>query len=303
MARFRDCRPLALDSGLSCWIGSLKFQGCVGLENLAGLLANSPIRNCSQSHDCVAQFEFRPGQDQETDPKHATLKWEDIKGTLCNAGLVATAVRGGGKGYSNVLLGDSTDLRDLGAEPGLVLGSPPYCTRIDYAMATRTELSVLGLSSIEQAELRRKLMGTTTVPSRESSVAWAAGETARRTLEAVRNHPSKASSTYYSKWLAQYLATFVSSLTELGRIVAPKGTIGIVVQGSYYKEILIDLPTITDEILAGLGWNLFRSYEFQPRRSLAHINPVLSAIVTEVAQRASTFFVLRPSRLLKNHRL
>ena len=203
----------------------------------------------------------------------ATLMEEEIRGALSSAGLSATAVHAGIEIRSSVLLGDSSDLPELLTKPGLVLGSPPYCTRIDYAMATRVELSVLGLSTIEQADLRRRLMGTTTVPSREPSVVTEAGETARRTLEAVRNHPSKASSTYYSKWLAQYLASLVKSLSELGRVVAPNGAIGVVVQGSYYKELLIDLPTITTEILTGLGWSPIRSYEFRPRRSLAHINP------------------------------
>ena len=205
--------------------------------------------------------------------QHASLKCEEITKIVRDAGSAATAVCTGKKVYSQVLHGDSTDLRDFCPEPTLVLGSPPYCTRIDYAIATRIELSVLGLAATEQASLRRKLMGTTTVPSREPSVVPAAGQAAQRTLEAVRNHPSKASSTYYAKWLAQYLAGYASSLSELSRITAPNGTIGLVLQGSFYKDIPIDLPNITTDMLAGLGWNLFRSYEFQPRRSMAHINP------------------------------
>ena len=205
--------------------------------------------------------------------KHVSLKWEEITKTVHDAGLAATAVRTGKRVSSQVLLGDSTDLGDLCSEPALVLGSPPYCTRIDYAIATRIELSVLGLPASEQASLRRRLMGTTTVPARRPLVVPAIGQVARRTLEAVHNHSSKASSTYYSKWLAQYLAAYASSLSELSRITASAGTIGLVVQGSYYKEIQIDLPTITTDMLAGLGWKLFRSYVFQPRRSFAHINP------------------------------
>ena len=175
------------------------------------------------------------------------------------------------------MLGDSTNLRDYPSRPALILGSPPYCTRIDYAIATRIELSVLGLNANAQAVLRRRLMGTTTVPPTEPYVGTAAGPNAHRTLAAVRSHASKASSTYYVKWLAQYLDTYTASLEQLSRSAAPRGTIGLVVQGSYYKEILIDLPAITIEILASLGWRLVRSYDFGFRRSLAHINPHATA--------------------------
>ncbi|MDE2744713.1 MAG: hypothetical protein OXI41_01835 [Chloroflexota bacterium] len=205
--------------------------------------------------------------------QHASLEWEEMKGALVDTGMAATPLQEGDAGRSNVFLGDSAELSEVGAEPHLVLGSPPYCTRIDYAMATRVELSVLGLNAVKQTELRRRLMGTTTVPTKEVALTSVVGETARRTLQLVRSHPSKASSTYYAKWLAQYIDSFASSLCELSRVAAPEGAIGIVVQGSYYKELLIDLPSITTDILNGLGWRLVRSYSFPHRRSLAHINP------------------------------
>src|SRR5690606_13693537 len=48
---------------------------------------------------------------------------------------------------------------------GLILTSPPYCTRLDYAVATLPELLVLGYAySKEFRELRESLIGTTTVP-------------------------------------------------------------------------------------------------------------------------------------------
>ena len=121
--------------------------------------------------------------------------------------------------------------------------------------------------------LRRRLMGTTTVPRDETALAPEVGSTAQRTLDSVRNHPSKASATYYAKWLAQYLDAYATSLAQVGRVTDCRGTIGLVVQGSYYKELHIDLPEITQDILQGLGWRPFRSYVFRARRSLAQINP------------------------------
>ena len=46
----------------------------------------------------------------------------------------------------------------------LVLSSPPYCTRIDYGVATSPELAVLGLKMDTQLrELRGSLIGTPTI--------------------------------------------------------------------------------------------------------------------------------------------
>ena len=91
----------------------------------------------------------------------ARLSWGSMVSEMCDAAASAAAA---GPVTARVVLGSSTHLAGYGAEPDLVLGSPPYCTRIDYAVATRVELSVLGFSTSEQLMLRRTLIGTTTVP-------------------------------------------------------------------------------------------------------------------------------------------
>ena len=203
----------------------------------------------------------------------AGLSSHDIVSDMHTAAGGAAAVRVGERVTARAMVGDSARLGEYGFTPDLVLGSPPYCTRIDYAVATRVELSVLGLTAVEQSALRRRLMGTTTVPRVETVLGDHASPAVRRTLEAVREHPSKASGTYYAKWLAQYFAAYSASLAGVARTTARGGTVGLVVQGSYYKEIEIDLPKITVEILGGLGWLLVRGYDFKARRSLAQINP------------------------------
>ena len=201
------------------------------------------------------------------------LSWEEIAREMHSAGVSAAAVSPGSEVTARAMVGSSKELNAYGFEPDLVLGSPPYCTRIDYAIATRVELSVLGLAAAEQLALRRRLIGTTTVPRVETTLVPEVSLTAQRTLDAVRNHPSKASATYYVKWLAQYFDAYAASLVQVAQVTAPDGTIGLVVQGSYYKEIYIDLPEITADILAGLGWRQVHAYDFRPRRSLAQINP------------------------------
>lgn len=45
-----------------------------------------------------------------------------------------------------------------------IITSPPYCTRIDYAIATVLELAILGFSSENYlTELRNKMIGTPTI--------------------------------------------------------------------------------------------------------------------------------------------
>ena len=203
----------------------------------------------------------------------AKLFWRSMTREMCDAAASAAAVVPAGSMSSRVVLGTSTDLVRLGIKPDLVLGSPPYCTRIDYAIATRIELSVLGISVPEQSALRRTLLGTTTVPSVLPTVAHDIGDSARRVLDTIYEHRSKASRTYYWKWFAQYIGGYAASLAQLSSITSSSGTIGLVVQDSYYKEVHIDLALITTEILSRFGWSVDRAYSFPARRSFAQINP------------------------------
>ena len=220
------------------------------------------------------------------------LFWRPMVNEICNAAESALAVGATDSATGQVILGSSNDLTSHGIKPDLVLGSPPYCTRIDYAVATRVELSVLGMSLAEQASLRRTLMGTTTVPSAFTTLEGELGTTARRTLDAMAHHPSKASETYYWKWFAQYVTEYATSLAQVARITSRDGTIGLVVQNSYYKELHLDLAQITTEILAEHDWYPFHMYMFAPRRSLAHINPRAVAYRSETTkpQEQALFF-------------
>ena len=203
----------------------------------------------------------------------ARLFWRPMIRDMCAAAAAAIAVAPAGSVSSRVVLGSSTDLARHDITPDLVLGSPPYCTRIDYAVATRIELSVLGITLPEQSALRRTLLGTTTVPRALSTLTHDIGDYAGHVLDTIYNHRSKASRTYYWKWFAQYIEGFATSLFQLSDVTSRSGMIGLVVQDSYYKEVHIDLARITTEILAQHGWSCDRAYSFTPRRSLAQINP------------------------------
>lgn len=155
-----------------------------------------------------------------------------------------------------------------------VLSSPPYCTRIDYAVATMPELAILGLHpDYDVDQLRRELIGTPTVARGDIDIDERWGRTCITFLKSVAEHPSKASSTYYYKNHCQYFAGIFRSLTELKRVVKPNGHCVLVVQDSYYKDIHNDLPKIFQEMLYELGFVLNGRTDYTARTLMAHRHP------------------------------
>jgi SAM-dependent methyltransferase len=153
------------------------------------------------------------------------------------------------------------------------LASPPYCTRIDYAVATKPELAVLGYSIESFRDLRKSLLGTSTVPrmAPEESKEW--GQTCLTFIEKLKNHESKASATYYYKNHLQYFDGLSKSLAELRRVLTEDGTCVLVVQDSYYKDIHNDLPKIVIEMAVSSSLELTRREDFSHARTMAAVNP------------------------------
>jgi hypothetical protein len=155
-----------------------------------------------------------------------------------------------------------------------VLGSPPYCTRIDYAIATCPELAVLGYGFNDGLEpLRRNLIGTPTVPREVKDVPGNLGKPCLAFLRALSRHSSKASSTYYYKNHVQYFLSMAASLSEIRRVLKVGGRCILVVQDSYYKDLHNDLPAILSEMGTLRGLGLRRRTDFKFGRTLAGINP------------------------------
>ncbi|WP_396272850.1 DNA methyltransferase [Granulicella arctica] len=154
-----------------------------------------------------------------------------------------------------------------------VLSSPPYCTRIDYGVATMPELAILGFNSAHDLRLLRdSTIGTTTIkattPIRDPE--W--GTTCLAFLDAVENHASRASQSYYLKTHLQYFSSIATSLAEISRCLAADGTCCLVVQDSHYKEVYNDLPGIFTEMGAHHGLQLTNRTDFSVDRNLAGIH-------------------------------
>ncbi len=112
---------------------------------------------------------------------------------------------------------------------------------------------MLGYSAAQIQLLRRRMLGSPLTEDRGAQVDTSLGRLARTFLGAVRSHRSKASGTYYFRYYHSYLEMLYRSLKRLHRTTRRDGTIGLVVQDSYYKEVHFDLPSIVLEMGRSLG--------------------------------------------------
>ena len=177
-----------------------------------------------------------------------------------------------GKALVEVASSESLPIPDKSVD--FILSSPPYCTRIDYAVATLPELALLGYKlDSDFKHLRRKLIGTSTVPSTftEPLLSW--GKTCNYFLQQLVDHESKASRTYYYKNHVQYFDAIHRSFLELNRILKSSGVCILVVQDSHYKDLHNDLPQIFIEMALNNGFRLERRVDFNLGRTMADINP------------------------------
>lgn len=156
-----------------------------------------------------------------------------------------------------------------------VITSPPYCTRIDYVVATLPELAVLGLRLDELKSLRDKMIGTPTIPSGVDEKTLSDCNRAIKLLDEITKHSSKASGGYYRRFFTQYLDGMYRSLAEIRRVTRNGSPAVLVVQDSFYKEIHIDLAAIMSDMAQNLGWAPIARQDFPviPRRNYATINP------------------------------
>jgi hypothetical protein len=184
--------------------------------------------------------------------------------------LIANAPRAGG---CEISLSDTTSMKLDGESVDFVLTSPPYCTRIDYTAATRIELAVLGpLLSTGARVLGRQMIGSTQVPSAPIEVDEKWGATCVHFLEALKKHPSKASSGYYYRTHLDYFDKMSRSVERLSSALKPGGRAILVIQDSYYKNLHNDLPEIISEIGVAHGLSLKQRNDFH-LRSMSDINP------------------------------
>ncbi len=176
---------------------------------------------------------------------------------------------------SQILIGDSRKIPLEDNSIDFVLTSPPYCTRIDYAISTSFELCALSIDIKHKdfKEFRREIMGAPLVrPLKiyEPKEIWV--NSVKKILNQIKNHPSKASSSYYYKTYWNYFSDCHESINEIDRVCKDDCNIFFVVQGSFYKEIYVDLPSLYKEMFENIGYSVEIISENLISHSLSQIN-------------------------------
>lgn len=166
------------------------------------------------------------------------------------------------------------DARDLPLKDNsvdLVITSPPYLTRIDYAVSTHPELSLFGNSEL-LSYLRHNTMGAPVITKepKEQRPGW--GSTCNRVLNLIAEHPTKAARSYYWKNIVQYFMDMDLALDEIKRVLKPNGQALIVVQSSYFKDIEIPLGEIYVEMGRVKGLTSKIAFREEVRGHMAHVN-------------------------------
>ena len=175
-------------------------------------------------------------------------------------------------GLSTIQVAPSTALPLKKDTLSAVISSPPYCTRIDYAVATSPELAVLGLSEMEFGKLRDAMIGTSTITDDRLAVDKSWGRTCQNFLKDVERHPSKASKSYYLRSHLQYFDGLNRSLKEIQRVLRAQSPCILVVQDSFYKEVHNDLATIVVEMASELGWHREERHDYELSQVMARMN-------------------------------
>lgn len=154
----------------------------------------------------------------------------------------------------------------------LIITSPPYCTRIDYAIYTQIENAILGYGRNDIRNLRSMMIGSPTIHSNSlqaeiSNKALYCNEL----LKTIGSHNSKAALSYYYKTYKQYFVEMSESMNELFRVLKVGGKAIIVVQDSWFKDIHVDVPRSIMELGELLGLHAER-IDYSVKNNMAFIN-------------------------------
>lgn len=192
---------------------------------------------------------------------------------LCREMLIDlnNAYRGNQGGQSIHLVGDSRRLPIATGKIDAIITSPPYLTRIDYAVAAAPELSLIN-PSLSLREIRLGTMGSPVIRGEPVLQKTTWGRKCNRFLNDVAAHESKAAKSYYLKHMLQYFDDMEKSLEEIRRVLRRGGKALVVVQGSYFKEIHCPLGELYVEMAESLGLKAEIVFRDRVSGHMAHLN-------------------------------
>lgn len=152
-----------------------------------------------------------------------------------------------------------------------VITSPPYLTRIDYAVSTSPELSILGDEELFRS-VRHATTGAPVITSRPKEQRSEWGPTCNDILNQVKSHSSKAALGYYWKNMVQYFDDIERALRDIWRVLKVGGSGLVVVQSSYFKAVEIPLGDIFVEMAKAQGFQASIAYRDEVKNHMAHVN-------------------------------
>lgn len=182
-----------------------------------------------------------------------------------------------GESPTQIVTASSTALPIADMSVDAILTSPPYLTRIDYAVAYSRELAILGVDISRDRRLRSNLMGTTLIRQTAPDETSPWGSLAQDLMERVSKHPSKASDGYYLKQFRQYITDLTLSFNEITRVAKSGARMTLVVQDSYYKDVPIALASICIDEAERRGWKLVGIRPIEVTRLLTQMNRAAQA--------------------------
>jgi len=172
----------------------------------------------------------------------------------------------------NVAVANSQNIPLNDRSVDIIISSPPYCTRIDYAIYTQIELALLGYDKDRINLLRQNMIGTPTITNQHNSNVIQPDSLCGKTLSAIANHESKAAKSYYYKTYLQYFDSMNNSIKELYRVLSSNGLAILVVQDSWFKDIYIDLPDILTELCSMNYLVKLEMISFNANNNMNYIN-------------------------------
>jgi DNA modification methylase len=175
--------------------------------------------------------------------------------------------------------GDSRNMPIEDESVDFIITSPPYLTRIDYAVSTKPELLFLGKNFFGFDKIRRATMGAPVIADKNIKVNEKWGNLVCSFLNEVENHPTKASKSYYLPIFLQYFRDAFESLTEINRVLKPNGQACLVVQSSYFKDIEAKLGDMYVEMATSLGLEAEIVKREKIKQHIAHVNTKSSKYV------------------------
>lgn len=185
------------------------------------------------------------------------------------------------------------DVAELEWEDGsidAIVTSPPYPNRTDYIRHYLPAAELL-LERNQEAERRLREIQIGTPLIRSEHVGMELPRSVETLIERVRTHRSYASERYYAKGFRYYFEDMSRVLARFAGWLAPKGVAMLVVQDTYYKEILVSVADLLGDIAQVHGLKVVEVKRFKVRNAMSRLSPQSRATLPK-PQLAETVMLL-----------